>query len=108
MNIRMTTIAGFAFAAAVAAPAGAQQPAPPIAVPTQNCTLTPAQIAEGRKVALAFFQQGVDRLTLADPSYKQHNPVFKKRAEENKVSDFEEYKAAFAPRQGGPGAGAGR
>ena len=62
--------------------------------------------AAARKAAIAFYTPGIDRLTLADPSYKQHNPVFVKRAEENKVSDIEEFKAAFGPRQGGPGAAA--
>jgi predicted SnoaL-like aldol condensation-catalyzing enzyme len=109
MNISKTSVIGFAFAAAVAATAMAQQAAQQtVANPTQNCTLTPAEIAAGKKVAIAFYQPGIDRLTLADPSYLQHNPVFKKRAEENKVSDIEEFKAAFGPRQGGPGAGAGR
>jgi len=112
MKTRYVSLLGIGLAAAAAASVFAQQPPanpPQIANPTQNCTLTPAQIAENRKAVLAFFQPGVDRLTLADPSYKQHNPVFKKRAEENKVSDFEEYKAAFgAARQGGPGGGGGR
>jgi len=110
MSIR-TTLSITVIAALVATAAAlAQQPATPaplpeIGNPTRPCTLTPAQIEENRKAALMFFQQGVDRLTLADPTYKQHNPAFKKRAEENKVSDFEEFKTAFAPRQGGPGAG---
>ena len=59
---------------------------------------------------MEFFRaQGADRVALADPSYKQHNPAFKKRAEDNKVSDYEEFKAAFAnPPQRGGGAGRGR
>jgi hypothetical protein len=35
----------------------------------------------------------------------QHNPAFKKRAEEKKVSDYEEFKAAFSGGGGGGGAG---
>jgi len=79
--------------------------------PTPGCTATPAQLAENKKVAMEFFQaQGADRVALADPTYKQHNPAFKKRAEDNKVSDYEEFKAAFANPQGrgrgrGPAAG---
>lgn len=112
MDIRKTSLIAVAAAVVASAAALAQQPAAPaplpeIGNPTRPCTLTPAQIEENRKVALMFFQQGVDRLTIADPTYKQHNPVFKKRAEEAKISDFEEFKNAFAPRQGGPGA-AGR
>ncbi|MGB7219877.1 MAG: hypothetical protein WBD07_13850, partial [Vicinamibacterales bacterium] len=111
MDIRKTSLIAVAAAVVASAAALAQQPAAPglpaIGNPTQPCSLTPAQIAEGRKVALQFFDPSVDRLSIADPTYKQHNPAFKKRAEENKVSDFEEFKAAFAPRAGGPG-GAGR
>jgi predicted SnoaL-like aldol condensation-catalyzing enzyme len=69
--------------------------------PTLGCTATPAQLEANKKVALEFFRPGADRLALADPSYKQHNPAFKKRAEENKVSDYEEFKAAFAGGRGG-------
>ena len=93
-----------------AAPAFAQAPAQQ-ANPTPGCTATPAQLAENKKVAMEFFRaQGADRVALADPTYKQHNPAFKKRAEDNKVSDYEEFKAAFANPQGrgggrGPAAG---
>jgi len=78
--------------------------------PTPGCTATPAQLEANKKVALEFFRQGADRVALADPTYKQHNPAFKKRAEDNKVSDYEEFKAAFANPQGrgcgrGPAAG---
>jgi len=69
--------------------------------PTPGCSATPAQLEANKKVALEFFRPGADRLALADPSYKQHNPAFKKRAEENKVSDYEEFKAAFAGGRGG-------
>lgn len=112
MKMRYVSLMSVALAPVAAIALYAQAPpaaAPVIANPSQNCTLTPAQIADGRKVALMFFDQSADRLALADPTYKQHNPAFKKRAEENKVSDFEEYKAAFGPRPGGrQGGGAGR
>jgi predicted SnoaL-like aldol condensation-catalyzing enzyme len=77
--------------------------------PAPGCTATPAQLEANRKVAMEFFRaQGADRVALADPSYKQHNPAFKKRAEDNKVSDYEEFKAAFAnPAARGGGAGRG-
>ncbi len=105
--------AGFAIAAFGAASAVAQQPMAP-ANPAPGCSVTPAQLEANKKVALDFVRtRGPARVALADPSYKQHNPEFKKRAEENKVSDYEEYKSAFlsAPRgpgggSGGPGAGA--
>src|SRR5438105_7077908 len=92
-----------------ATPLFAQAPAPAQqANPAPGCTATPAQLEANRKVAMEFFRAaGADRVALADPTYKQHNPAFKKRAEDNKVSDYEEFKAAFAnpQRGGGPGRG---
>jgi len=105
-------VATLAAGVGVIAQQGGQPPAPPqIANPSQTCNLTPAQIAEGRKVALAFFtSQGPDRIALADPTYKQHNPAFKKRAEEAGISDFQEFQNAFNPpnRAGGAGGGGGQ
>jgi len=76
--------------------------------PAPGCTATAAELAANKKVAMQFFAaQGADRVALADPSYKQHNPAFKKRAEDNKVSDYEEFKAAFANPQGRGGGGRG-
>src|SRR5438477_11147912 len=95
-----------------------QPPSPPAnaANPAPGCTATPAQLAANKKVAMQFFRvQGDERVALADPSYKQHNPAFKKRGEEAKISDYEEFKnsfstAALAGRRGGsgPGPAAGR
>ena len=93
-----------------AAPAFAQAPPPPAtqANPTPGCTATPAQLEANRKVAMEFFRAaGADRVALADTSYKQHNPAFKKRAEDNKVTDYEEFKATFTA-QAGRGGGGGR
>jgi predicted SnoaL-like aldol condensation-catalyzing enzyme len=103
MNIAKTSLIGFALALLGSVPVMAQQPAVP-ANPTPGCTATPAELAANKKVALEFFRPGADRIALADPTYKQHNPAFKKRAEDNKVSDYEEFKAAFA----GAGRGGGR
>ncbi len=122
MDIRKTSFVAVAAALVASAAALAQQPAAPaapvIASPSQNCTLTPAEIAANRKVALAFFTAtGDDRVALADPTYKQHNAQFKKRAEEAKITDFEEFRNSFSSaalaargqgRQGGGGAGGGR
>ena len=88
----------------------AQAPPPAQQVnPAQGCTATSAQLEANRKVAMEFFRTtGEARVALADSSYKQHNPAFKKRAEDNKVTDYEEFKSAFlaqAGRQGGPGRG---
>src|SRR5882672_2672314 len=94
------------------AAAFAQAPAPPPSVqanPAPGCTATPAQLEANRKVAMEFFRaQGADRVALADTTYRQHNPAFKKRAEDNKVTDYDEFKATFtaqAGRQGGAGRG---
>jgi predicted SnoaL-like aldol condensation-catalyzing enzyme len=86
----------------------AQQPAVQ-ANPTPGCSATPAQLEANKKVALAFFDNAVDKLTIVDPSYKQHNPAFKKRSEDNHTTDYEEFKAAFAGGgRGGFGGGRGR
>jgi predicted SnoaL-like aldol condensation-catalyzing enzyme len=75
-----------------------------------GCTATPAQLEANKKVAMEFFRPGADRVALADPSYKQHNPAFVKGSREAKLSDYEYFKSRFGgpPRGGGPGAGAGR
>ena len=109
MNIRTTLSIGIALVALVAALAVAQQPAPAQqANPTSGCTATPAQLEANKKVAIEFFRTtGEARVALADSTYKQHNPAFKKRAEDNKASDYEEFKATFLG-QAARGAGAGR
>jgi predicted SnoaL-like aldol condensation-catalyzing enzyme len=93
----------------IAAPAMAQQQ--PIVNPTPGCTATPAQIAEVRKAGIAFTtSQGAERVALADPSYKQHNPAFVKGAREAGMSDYDYFKSRFggppAARAGGAGRGA--
>ena len=111
MNLRNAAL--IAVAALAAVPAIAQQPAPQQAAnPAPGCTATAAQIEANKKVAMEFFRStGAARVALADPSYKQHNPAFKKRAEDNKVSDYEEFRTTFlaqaAGRQGGPAGGRG-
>jgi predicted SnoaL-like aldol condensation-catalyzing enzyme len=97
-----------AMALLLAVPLVAQQPPAVQANPTAGCTATPAQLEANKKVAMEFFRTtGEARVALADPSYKQHNPAFKKRAEDNKVSDYEEFKNAFLAQggRGGPGRG---
>ena len=80
-----------------------------VVAPQAGCTATPAQLEANKKVAMAFFAADADRVALADPSYKQHNPAFVKGGKEAGLSDFEYFKSRFGgPRQGGPGVGAGR
>ena len=85
-----------------AAPLLAQQAPPAVqANPAPGCTATPAELEVNKKVAMEFFRTtGEARVALADPSYKQHNPAFKKRAEDNKVSDYEEFKGTYLAQSG--------
>jgi predicted SnoaL-like aldol condensation-catalyzing enzyme len=103
MDMKNAPLRGFTLALLSISPAFAQQ-----ANPTPGCAATPAQLEANKKVALEFFRTtGEARVALADPSYKQHNPAFKKRAEDNKVSDYEEFKNTFLAQAAGRG-GAGR
>jgi predicted SnoaL-like aldol condensation-catalyzing enzyme len=88
----------------------AQAQAPAVqANPTPGCTATPAQLQANKRAAMEFFRTaGEARVALADPSYKQHNPAFKKRAEQNKVSDYEEFKSTFLAQAGRGAAGRGQ
>lgn len=92
----------------VAGTAQAQAPAVQ-ANPSPGCTATPAQLQANKRAAMEFFRTtGEARVALADPSYKQHNPAFKKRAEQNKVSDYEEFKSTFLAQAGRGAAGRGQ
>ena len=82
-----------------------------VVAPQAGCTATPAQLEANKKVAMAFFAPNADRVALADPSYKQHNPAFIKGGKEAGLGDYEYFKSRFGgpPRQGGAGpAAAGR
>jgi predicted SnoaL-like aldol condensation-catalyzing enzyme len=80
-----------------------------VVAPAAGCSATPAQLEANKKVAMAFFAPNADRVALADPSYKQHNPAFVKGGKEAGLSDFEYFKSRFGgPRQGGAGGNAGR
>ncbi|HEY6614648.1 MAG TPA: hypothetical protein VIZ32_09020, partial [Vicinamibacterales bacterium] len=99
----MTTVSAGVAAAfvLVAAPTFAQTPNL-----TPGCTATTAQLEANKKVAMEFFRPGVDRVALADSTYKQHNPAFVKGGREANLSDYEYFKSRFGgpPRGGGPGA----
>jgi predicted SnoaL-like aldol condensation-catalyzing enzyme len=91
----------------IPASARAQQAPPPAmqANPTPGCLATPAQLEANKKAAMDFFRtSGAERVALADPSYKQHNPQFVKRAAQNYENDYDEFKSAFLAQTGrGPG-----
>jgi predicted SnoaL-like aldol condensation-catalyzing enzyme len=92
--------------ALLASPAAAQQ----ITNPTPGCKATPAEVEQTRQAGIAFSRQGAtpaERVALADPSYKQHNPAFVKGARDAGMNDYDYFKSRFGgpPRQGGPGPG---
>lgn len=93
-------------AATLATPvAWAQAPAaaPVQANPAPGCKVSAKELEANRQVAMKFFAtRGADRVALADPSYIQHNPVFRKRAAEAHESDYDEFKAAFLAQGAAP------
>lgn len=83
-------LAGLCGAVATAAEAPRQ------ANPAVGCKVSPTELEANRQVAMKFFMvRGAERVALADPSYIQHNPVFKKRGIEAHESDYEEFKKTF-------------
>ena len=107
MGTLKTTVAVMFGLTMAAAPALAQNQ---VMFPEKGCTATPAQLEANKKVAMEFFRPGADRVALADPTYKQHNPAFVKGGREAGLSDYEYFKSRFGgpPRQGGPGPGRGQ
>lgn len=93
------TLAAVSF---LAAPAAAQVStgAPAGMQPALGCTATAAQLDANRRIAMAFFTAPTPdaRIALADPSYKQHNPAFVKRAAADHLSDYDEFKQTFSGR----------
>jgi predicted SnoaL-like aldol condensation-catalyzing enzyme len=69
-----------------------------------------AMLEENKQVASEFFRSGItaeERLALLHPDYMQHNPVFRKFADENGISYYEGFAQMFARRGGGGGRGGG-
>lgn len=95
MRIRLALVAALAIASLGTASAMAQQ-----ANPTPGCAASPAQISANKRVAMEFFSAPTAdaRVALADPNYKQHNPIFVKRAAADQVSDYEEFRRTFLNR----------
>ena len=100
MNVKINRLIGLALVLLTPSFAKAQQqPAPQQANPTPGCRVSPAELEANKKVALQFFvTAGAERIALADPNYKQHNPAFKKRGEDEHISDYEEFKKTFLQR----------
>jgi len=93
------------FSATVAA----QDRTPPAqANPTPGCSVSSSELEANKKVAMDFFRaSGEGRIALLDPSYKQHNPVVVRRAQQENLSDYEEAKKAFLAQANGPVQGLG-
>jgi len=73
--------------------------------PDPGCSVSPAELAENKRVALMFFStQGDERIALIGTDYIQHNPGFVKGAREAGMSDYD----YFISRFGGPARGGGR
>jgi predicted SnoaL-like aldol condensation-catalyzing enzyme len=98
-NLKTLVCAAAAFALLAAGPALAQ---------------SAAQLEANKKIAMEFFRPGItamERYNLLHDGYIQHNPAFKKFADDNKISykeGFLKMRSANMARQGGGGArGAG-
>jgi len=91
-------------AALMASPAAGQT-----LFPTPGCKATPAEMEQTRQAGIAFSRPGAtpaERVALADPSYKQHNPAFVKGGREAGLSDYDYFKSRFGgPPQGRQGGG---
>ena len=88
-------------------PQQAQQ-LPQAANPAPNCKATPAQLEANKKQVIQFYTGPNDqRIQLIDNSWKQHNPAFVKRAQDAKISDYDEFKATFGPNPNRPAGGGG-
>jgi predicted SnoaL-like aldol condensation-catalyzing enzyme len=104
--MRMFTIVSVVLVGLFVSTTAPGQQAPKVAFPAAGCTATPAQLEANKKAAMAFFRPGItaaERATLIDQAYIQHNPAFKKFADENKISYYEGFKQMM-----GRGGGAGR
>jgi len=108
--MRKMTWLALALPLLTAVPAAAQQQPfnPTINFPAAGCSATPAELEANRKAALEFFAPNADRVALADPTYKQHNPAFVKGAREAGMSDYDYFKSRFGGPAAARGGGAGR
>jgi predicted SnoaL-like aldol condensation-catalyzing enzyme len=107
MNMKRASLIAFTLALLGTAPAFAQQAGMPV-IPTPGCKATPAELEATKKLVMDFARNtGEAKVALADPSYIQHNPASHRLAEQDKLSDYEEFKKIFLA-QAAAGAGGGR
>ena len=103
------SIVPFSLTLLLSAVAAAQDRTPPLqANPNPGCSASPAELEANKKVAMDFFRaSGEGRVALLDSSYKQHNPVVVRLAQQENLSDYEEAKKAFLAQATGPVHGLG-
>jgi hypothetical protein len=76
--------------------------------PSPGCSVSRAALEANRKVVMDFFRtSGEARVALLDPSYKQHNPVVIRRAQQDSLSDYHEAKKGFLEQAHGTTQGLG-
>ena len=76
--------------------------------PAPGCSTRAARRDANRRLVMEFFRaSGEGKVTLLDPSYKQHNPVVVRRAQQDHLSDYEEAKKSFLEQANGPVQGLG-
>jgi len=81
---------------------------PTQANPAPGCSVSRHELEANRKVVMDFFRvSGEARVALLDPSYKQHNPVVVRRAEQEHLSDYDEAKKGFLEQASGTVRGLG-
>lgn len=109
LRLASTLIAAFAVTLLPSATVPAQDSTPAVpANPTLGCSASPAELEANKKLAMDFFRDsGEARVALLDVSYKQHNPVFMQRAQQDHLSDYEEARNAFLAQAKGPIVGLG-
>lgn len=107
MVIRKLTWTALALPLLMAAPASAQGTQ---ANPDPGCSVSPAELAENKRVALMFFSTtGDERVALIGEDYIQHNPAFVKGGREARMSDYDYFVSRFGgPGRAGGGGGRGR
>lgn len=87
----------------------AQDKTPPVQTnPIPGCSTSAAELGANRKLVMDFFRaSGAARVALLDPSYKQHNPVVVRLAQQENLSDYDEAKKSFLEQASGPVRGLG-
>jgi predicted SnoaL-like aldol condensation-catalyzing enzyme len=113
--VRALTTAAWLVAALLLVACGGGEPADetaPAADPAADeaAAAEQARLEENKRIASEFFRPGItaeERLVLLHPDYIQHNPVFRKFADENGLSYYDGFAQMFAARGGGAGRAGG-